>query len=269
MDKKIAFSNMLCGGVIMDVMNVEQAKIAEDSGAVAVMALEKVPAMIIREGGIARSSDPSVIQKIQSVVSIPVMAKCRIGHTTEAQILQALNVDCIDESEVLTPADKKNYIDKIKFNVPFVSGCRNLNEALRRISEGSALIRCKGSAGTGNIAEAVTHLKAVKKEIQHLKKLSPSEIKKKSKKINVIESLIVETCEKQKLPVPFFAAGGIAVPADAALCMSLGAESVFVGSGIFMSEEPKKRAKAIVESVNHWRDPKKLAEISTNLGQSM
>lgn len=269
MDKKVAFSNMLCGGVIMDVTNVEQAKIAEDSGATAVMALEKVPAIIVKEGGIARASDPSVIQKIQNAVSIPVMAKCRIGHTVEAEILEALNIDCIDESEVLTIADKKNYIDKTKFNVPFVSGCRNLNEALRRIDEGATLIRCKGSAGTGNIAEAVCHLKTVKKEIQYLRKLTLLEIKKKSKKIHVTESLMTETCQKQRLPVPFFAAGGIAEPSDAALCMKLGAQSVFVGSGIFMSKEPIKRAKAIVESINHWRDPKKLAEISANLGQSM
>jgi pyridoxal 5'-phosphate synthase pdxS subunit len=269
MDPKIAFTNMLCNGVIMDVMNVEQAKIAEDAGAVAVMALERVPALIIREGGIARASDPVMIKKIQEAVSIPVMAKCRIGHISEAKILEALEVDCIDESEVLTIADKEDHIDKIKFSIPFVCGCRNLAEALRRIEEGAALIRCKGQAGTGDVAEAVYHLKAVKREIHNLKGLDSSQIKIKAQEMRIQESLLNKVCIDQKLPVPFFAAGGIVTPADAALCMELGSESVFVGSGIFLSEDPVKRAKAIVEAINHWKDPKKLAEISEDLGESM
>ena len=269
MDTKIAFTNMLCSGVIMDVMNEEQARIAEDAGASAVMALERVPALIIRDGGIARSSDPAMIKKIQTAVSIPVMAKCRIGHITEAKILQALEVDCIDESEVLTIADEESHIDKRQFDIPFVCGCRDLGEALRRIDEGAALIRCKGQAGTGDIAEAVKHLKSVKKEILNLRNLNSFEIRKKAGIMGVPESLLIRVMEEQKLPVPFFAAGGIATPADAALCMELGAESVFVGSGIFLSANPKKRAVAIVEAVNFWRDPKKLAEISENLGEGM
>jgi pyridoxal 5'-phosphate synthase pdxS subunit len=269
MDPKIAFTNMLCGGVIMDVMNVEQARIAEDAGATAVMALERVPAIIIRDGGIARASDPSMIKKIQEAVSIPVMAKCRIGHLSEAKILEALEVDCIDESEVLTIADKEDHIDKTKFNVPFVCGCRDLAEALRRIEEGAALIRCKGQAGTGNIAEAVYHLKAVRREIYNLKGLDSSQIKIKAQEMRIQNSLLDKVRIDQKLPVPFFAAGGIVTPADAALCMELGSESIFVGSGIFLSEDPAKRARAIVEAVNHWKDPKKLAEISENLGESM
>ncbi|MSO13902.1 pyridoxal 5'-phosphate synthase lyase subunit PdxS [Rickettsiales endosymbiont of Trichoplax sp. H2] len=269
MDSKIAFTNMLCNGVIMDVMNVEQAQIAEQAGAAAVMALERVPAIIVKEGGIARASDPAMIKMIQGAISIPVMAKCRIGHITEAKILEALEVDCIDESEVLTVADKENHIDKINFNIPFVCGCRNLAEALRRIQEGAALIRCKGQAGTGNILEAVYHLRTVKKEIYSLKGLTYCEIKRKAEEIGVDLSLLEKVCNDQKLPVPFFAAGGIVTPADAALCMELGSESIFVGSGIFLSENPEKRAKAIVEAVNHWNDPKKLAEISTNLGESM
>ena len=269
MDTKIAFTNMLCGGVIMDVMNEEQAKIAEDAGAAAVMALERVPALIIRDGGIARASDPAIIRKIQEVVDIPVMAKCRIGHITEARILEALEVDCIDESEVLTKADERSYIDKHSFKIPFVSGCRDLGEALRRIEEGASLIRCKGHAGTGNIAEAVKHLKSVKYTMHNLKKLDSLGIRRKAEVMRVKESLLVKVMESQKLPVPFFAAGGIATPADAAFCMELGAESVFVGSGIFLSSNPKKRAKAIVEAVNFWQDPKKLAEISSDIGEGM
>ena len=269
MDSKIAFTNMLCSGVIMDVMNEEQAKIAEDAGASAVMALERVPALIVRDGGIARSSDPAMIKKIQQAVSIPVMAKCRIGHITEAKILQALEVDCIDESEILTIADVESHIDKHQFEIPFVCGCRDLGEALRRIDEGAALIRCKGQAGTGDIAEAVKHLKSVKNEIRHLRDLTPLEIRKKAGAMGIPEALLIKVMEEQKLPVPFFAAGGIATPADAALCMELGAESVFVGSGIFLSSNPQKRARAIVEAVNFWRDPKKLAEISEDLGEGM
>ena len=269
MDTKISFTNMLCGGVIMDVMNEEQAKIAEDAGAVAVMALERVPALIIREGGVARASDPAMIKKIQEAVSIPVMAKCRIGHVTEARILEALEVDCIDESEVLTRADDKYYIEKHQFKIPFVCGCRNLGEALRRIEEGASLIRCKGHAGTGNIAEAVKHLKSVKYAIRNLKNLNSVAIKRKVEGMQVQESLLVKVMESQKLPVPFFAAGGIATPADAAFCMELGAESVFVGSGIFLSSNPQKRARAIVEAVNFWQDPKKLAEVSSDIGEGM
>lgn len=253
----------------MDVMNVEQAKIAEDAGAVAVMALERVPALILREGMIARASDPIMIKEIQKIVSIPVMAKCRIGHISEAKILEALEVDCIDESEVLTIADREDHIDKTKFSIPFVCGCRNLPEALRRIEEGAALIRCKGQAGTGNIAEAVFHLKAIKREIYNLQGLDSSQIKIKAQEIRVDESLLDKVRIDQKLPVPLFAAGGIVTPADAALCMEFGSESVFVGSGIFLSEDPVKRAKAIVEAVNNWKDSKKLAQISEGLGESM
>lgn len=269
MSEKEVFTNMLNYGVIMDVMNVEQAKIAEKAGACAVMALERVPALIIREGGIARSSDPEMIKKIQDAVSIPVMAKCRIGHVAEAWILEALEVDCIDESEVLTPADYKNYIDKSKFKIPFVCGCKDLPEALRRIQEGAALIRCKGEPGTGNIAEAVTHLRKVKSAIQDLQKLNDDQIEEEAKFINVSKNLLLQVKKLGKLPVPFYAAGGIATPADAALCMHLGAESVFVGSGIFLSANPMKRASSIVEAVNCWQDHKKLAEISTNLGDAM
>ena len=269
MDSKIAFTNMLCSGVIMDVMNEEQARIAEDAGAAAVMALERIPALIIRDGGIARASDPAMIKKIQEAVSIPVMAKCRIGHVTEARILEALEVDCIDESEVLTRADDNSYIDKHQFKIPFVCGCRNLAEALRRIEEGASLIRCKGQAGTGNIREAVKHLKSVKYAIYSLKNLSSVEMKRKAENMRIKESLLIKVMENQKLPVPFFAAGGIATPADAAFCMELGAEAIFVGSGIFLSSNPKKRAKAIVEAVNFWQDSAKLAEISSDIGEGM
>ncbi len=269
MNIKVDFAKMLSNGVIMDVMNEEQAKIAEDAGAAAVMALERIPAIIKREGGIARASDPEMIAKIQSSVSIPVMAKCRIGHISEAKILEALEVDCIDESEVLTTADTENYLNKENFKIPFVCGCKNLGEALRRIAEGAALIRCKGDAGTGNIAEAVRHLRAVKEEIESLKGMSNIMLKKQAFEMNVPVLLLLEVQEKQKLSVPFFAAGGVATPADAALCMELGAESVFVGSGIFLSENPTKRAKSIVQAVHYWEDNKKLLEISRDLGVGM
>ena len=268
-ETKVAFTQQLCNGVIMDVMNVDQARIAEDAGASSVMALERIPAIIIRDGGVARASDPEMILKIKEAVNIPVMAKCRIGHITEAQILEAIEVDCIDESEVLTTADHEEHIDKTVFTIPFVCGCRNLGEALRRIQEGAALIRCKGQAGTGDIAEAVRHLKSVRKEVEELKKISSESLAAKSKEMRISLRLLEQVRDEQKLPVPFFAAGGVATPADAALCMYLGAQSVFVGSGIFLSAAPEKRAKAIVEAVNHWQDPKKLAEISRNLGQSM
>jgi pyridoxal 5'-phosphate synthase pdxS subunit len=266
---KHTFIEMLKGGVIMDVMNVEQAKIAEEAGACAVMALERVPALIVRDGGIARASDPAMIKAIQAAVSIPVMAKCRIGHFVEAQILEALEVDCIDESEVLSPADTEYYINKLDFNIPFVCGCINLGEALRRISEGAALIRCKGKAGTGNIAEAVKHLRKLNAEIRELANLDINELKHKAAQMRVSLELVEQTKVLQALPVPFFAAGGVATPADAALCMALGAQSVFVGSGIFLSQDPMARAKAVVEAVNHWQDPKRLAQISEGLGEAM
>ena len=269
MDKKVAMTNMLCGGVVMDVMNEEQAKIAENAGAVAVMALERIPALILKNGGIARASDPEMILQIKSSVQIPVMAKCRIGHLSEAEILQAIEVDCIDESEVLTVADYESHIDKHGFKIPFVCGCRDLGEALRRIQEGAALIRCKGEAGTGDISQAVNHLKSVRKEITKLSSLSDNKLEKLANEYKVEPSLLENVKSKQSLPVPFFAAGGVATPADAALCMKLGAESVFVGSGIFMSENPLKMAKAIVEAVNNYNNPKILANISRDLGKSM
>lgn len=266
---KHTFTNMLKNGVIMDVMNVDQAKLAEASGACAVMALERVPALIVRDGGIARASDPDMIKRIQDAVSIPVMAKCRIGHTAEAWILEELKVDCIDESEVLTTADEEFYINKNQFTIPFVCGCKNLGEALRRIEEGASLIRCKGNAGTGNIAEAVKHLRHVAKEILELQTLNDSALDQKANQMRVSLDIIKEVKKLGRLPVPFFAAGGIATPADAALCMHLGAESVFVGSGIFLSSDPKARASAIVEAVNCWKDHKKLMEVSSNLGDTM
>jgi pyridoxal 5'-phosphate synthase pdxS subunit len=266
---KVSFTNMLNAGVIMDVMNVEQAKIAEEAGAVAVMALERVPALIRKEGGIARASDPQMIIEIKKTVSIPVMAKCRIGHLSEAKILQALEVDCIDESEVLTTADYEHHIQKHAFTIPFVCGCRNLGEALRRISEGAALIRCKGEAGTGDIAEAVRHLKSVNAEIIALKNLTKEELKDKANDFKIDLELLEYVKNEQKIPVPFFAAGGVATPADAALCMELGAASVFVGSGIFLSQNPKKMAEAIVQAVANWQNPEKLAEISKGLGELM
>lgn len=269
MNTKINFTNQLCNGVIMDVMDEEQAKIAEESGAAAVMALERVPALIRKEGGIARASAPEMIEKIKNTVQIPVMAKCRIGHIAEAQILQVLEVDCIDESEVLTVADHKSHIEKNNFKIPFVCGCLNLGEALRRIEEGASLIRCKGEAGTGDIAQAITHIKNVVNEIKLLKNLSDLDLKNKAREMNISFTLLQQVREQGKLPVPFFAAGGVATPADAALCMQLGAESVFVGSGIFLSKSPFKRAKAIVDAVANFRDPKILMNVSKNLGECM
>ena len=266
---KIGLAEMLKGGVIMDVTNPEQAKIAEDAGAVAVMALERIPSDIRKEGGIARMSDPEMIMEIQQVVSIPVMAKCRIGHFSEAQILQALAVDFIDESEVLTPADETNHIWKHEFNVPFVCGCRDLGEALRRIGEGAAMIRTKGEAGSGNIVEAVRHMRQVQNDMKTLTGLRTEELMAKAKEFGAPFDLVRQVSETGKLPVPNFAAGGVATPADAALMMQLGAETVFVGSGIFMSEDPARRAKAIVEAVTYFDDAQKLAEISTGLKTAM
>jgi len=266
---QVGLAEMLKGGVIMDVMNADQAKIAEDSGAVAVMALERIPAMIREEGGISRASDPQMIKDIQSAVSIPVMAKVRIGHFAEAQILQALEVDFIDESEVLTPADEHNHIWKHDFTVPFVCGCRNLGEALRRLGEGAAMIRTKGEAGSGNIVEAVRHMRQVQSDIKKLTVMDQDELMAGSKNMGAPFALVQQVAKLGKLPVPNFAAGGIATPADASLMMQLGAETVFVGSGIFMSEDPAPRAKAIVEAVTYYKDPKKLVEISTGLQSAM
>ncbi|MFO0591690.1 MAG: pyridoxal 5'-phosphate synthase lyase subunit PdxS [Polyangiaceae bacterium] len=266
---KVGLAEMLKGGVIMDVVNAEQARIAEDAGASAVMALERVPAVIRKEGGVARASDPSMIQAIQAAVSIPVMAKCRIGHFTEARILEAIEVDFIDESEVLTPADPDFHIDKHAFKVPFVCGCRDLGEALRRIGEGAAMMRTKGEAGTGDIVEAVRHLRAVRTAIRRLKELGKEELMTEAKVLGAPYDLVCETAKLGRLPVPQFAAGGIATPADAALCMALGAQAVFVGSGIFLAEDAKKRARAIVLATTHWEDPHKLAEVSTGLGQAI
>lgn len=260
---------MLKGGVIMDVVNAEQAKIAEEAGAAAVMALERVPADIRTQGGVARMSDPKLIKEIQEAVSIPVMAKCRIGHFMEAQILEALNVDFIDESEVLTPADDRFHVYKHDFKVPFVCGCRNLGEALRRIGEGAAMIRTKGEAGTGDIVEAVRHMRTVMDEVRKLQNLPTEELMTEAKELGAPFELVLEVAKTGKLPVPNFSAGGIATPADAALMMHLGAEAVFVGSGIFKSKNPARRAKAIVEAVTYYKDPKKLAEISTDLGEAM
>ncbi len=262
---KVGLAEMLKGGVIMDVTTPEQAKIAEDSGAVAVMALERIPSDIRAEGGVARMSSPDLIRKIQDTVSIPVMAKCRIGHFVEAQILQALSIDFIDESEVLTPADEENHIDKHAFKVPVVCGCRDLGEALRRISEGAALIRSKGEAGTGNIVEAVRHMRSVTRDIKRLQTIDPAELFAEAKRLNAPYELVLQVAQKGKLPVPLFAAGGIATPSDAALMMQLGAETVFVGSGIFKSEDPAARAKAIVSAVTHYNDPKILSTISQGL----
>ena len=266
---KIGLAEMLKGGVIMDVTNAEQAKIAEEAGAVSVMALERIPSDIRKSGGIARMSQPGMIRKIQEAVSIPVMAKVRIGHLAEAQILQALGVDFIDESEVLTPADNKNHIYKHDFKVPFVCGCRNVGEALRRIGEGAAMIRTKGEAGSGDIVEAVTHMREVQDGIRRLRMLPADELMAEAKNLGAPYHVLVETAELGKLPVPNFAAGGVATPADAALMMQLGAETVFVGSGIFASEDPAPRAKAIVEAVTYHDDPKKLMEISMELGEAM
>ncbi|NQZ52622.1 MAG: pyridoxal 5'-phosphate synthase lyase subunit PdxS [Piscirickettsiaceae bacterium] len=266
---KIGLAEMLKGGVIMDVTNPEQAKIAQDAGAVAVMALERIPSDIRKDGGIARMSDPEMIKGIQNEVSIPVMAKCRIGHFVEAQILQALDVDFIDESEVLTPADETNHIWKNEFKVPFVCGCRNLGEALRRIGEGAAMIRTKGEAGSGNIVEAVRHMRQLQYDMKSLTGLGIEELMAKARDFGAPFDLVRQVAETGKLPVPNFAAGGVATPADAALMMQLGAETVFVGSGIFMSDDPADRAKAIVEAVTYFDDAQKLAEISTGLRSAM
>ena len=266
---KVGLAEMLKGGVIMDVTTAEQAKIAEDAGAVSVMALERIPADIRADGGIARMSSPQVIKEIQENVSIPVMAKCRIGHFAEAQILESLEVDFIDESEVLTPADEYNHIEKNPYKVPFVCGCRDLGEALRRIGEGAAMIRTKGEAGSGNIVEAVRHMRQVQKDIRSLTVLGDDELMARSKELGAPYSLIKQVAKLGKLPVPNFAAGGIATPADASLMMQLGAESVFVGSGIFKSEDPQARAKAIVHSVTHYDDPSKVAEVSYGLQTAM
>ena len=268
-DLKVGLAEMLKGGVIMDVMNVDQAKIAEDAGAVAVMALERIPALIREEGGIARASDPQMIREIQDSVSIPVMAKVRIGHFAEAQILEAMEVDFIDESEVLTPADEHNHIWKHDFKVPFVCGCRNLGEALRRIGEGAAMIRTKGEAGSGNIVEAVRHMRQVKNDIKKLTSMDREEMMAAAKDMGAPFSLVEQVAKIGKLPVPNFAAGGVATPADASLMMQLGSETVFVGSGIFMSDDPGPRAKAIVDAVTYFKDPKKMVEISTDLQTAM
>jgi len=266
---KVGLAEMLKGGVIMDVTNAEQAKIAEDAGAVAVMALERIPADIRKAGGVARMSDPAIIQAMQDAVSIPVMAKCRIGHFVEAQILQQMGIDFIDESEVLTPADEANHIDKHPFKVPFVCGCRDLGEALRRIGEGAAMIRTKGEAGTGNIVEAVRHIRQVMGEIRRLTVLSADELMATAKHLGAPYELVKQTAKLGKLPVPNFAAGGVATPADAALMMQLGAESVFVGSGIFKSADPQARAHAIVQAVTHYNDPEVLLRVSIGLGDAM
>jgi len=266
---KRGLSEMLRGGVIMDVVNAEQARIAEEAGAAAVMALERVPAQIRKEGGVARASDPEMISAIQAAVSIPVMAKCRIGHFMEARILEALGVDFIDESEVLTPADEQFHVDKHAFKAPFVCGCRDLGEALRRIGEGASLLRTKGEAGTGNIVEAVRHLRSVRNQLRKLGTLDREQLMGEAKEMGAPYDLVRSVAEAGQLPVPNFAAGGIATPADAALCMALGAEAVFVGSGIFLSEDPARRAKAIVDATTHWQDARKLAEISAGLGTAM
>ncbi len=266
---KVGLAEMLKGGVILDVVNAEQARIAEAAGASAVMALERVPAQIRKDGGVARASDPAMIQEIQAAVSIPVMAKCRIGHFIEARILEALEVDFIDESEVLTPADEAFHIEKHSFSVPFVCGCTDLGEALRRIGEGAAMLRTKGEAGTGNIVEGVRHLRTVHGHIRRLTTLRREELMTEAKLLGAPYDLVCWVAENGRLPVPNFAAGGIATPADAALCMALGAEAVFVGSGVFLSEDPARRARAIVDATTHWQDAKKLVEISKGLGQAM
>jgi pyridoxal 5'-phosphate synthase pdxS subunit len=266
---KVGLAEMLRGGVIMDVVSADQARIAEEAGACAVMALERVPAQIRKEGGVARASDPVMIRDIQQAVSIPVMAKCRIGHFVEAQILEALEVDFVDESEVLTPADEEFHINKHAFRVPFVCGCRDLGEALRRIGEGASLIRTKGEAGTGNIVEGVRHLRALRMQLRRLTSLDKEQLVTEAKQLGAPLELVRSVAETGRLPVPNFAAGGIATPADAALCMALGAEAVFVGSGIFLSDQPVNRARAIVDATTFWQEPKKLAEISSGLGAAM
>jgi len=260
---------MLKGGVIMDVMNPEQAKIAEEAGACAIMALERIPADIRNQKGVARMSDPKMIKEIVNAVSIPVMAKCRIGHFVEAQLLQQLGVDCIDESEVLTVADEDNHVNKNKFKVPFVCGCRNLGEALRRIAEGASMIRTKGEAGTGDVVEAVRHIRTLHKEIRMLQTIDDDEVFTLAKTMGAPLDLLMQVKRDGKLPVVNFAAGGVATPADAALCMQLGVDGVFVGSGVFKSSNPEKRARAIVQAVTHFRDPKVLADVSEDLGEAM
>jgi pyridoxal 5'-phosphate synthase pdxS subunit len=266
---KVGLAEMLKGGVIMDVTSVEQAQIAERAGACAVMALERVPADIRKEGGVARMASPKIIREIMKAVTIPVMAKVRIGHFAEAQVLEALEVDYIDESEVLTPADLEHHVDKWQFTVPFVCGCTNLGEALRRISEGAAMIRTKGEAGTGDIVNAVTHMRAVFGGIRRLASLRPEELHAEAKNLQAPYELVAWVAENGRLPVVTFTAGGIATPADAALCMQLGADGVFVGSGIFKSGDPEKRAKAIVEATTHFTDAEILARVSAGLGEPM
>ena len=266
---KAGLAQMLKGGVIMDVVTADQAKIAEDAGACSVMALERVPADIRAQGGVARMSDPQMVESIMKAVTIPVMAKVRIGHFVEAQILQALGIDYIDESEVLTPADEEHHINKHKFNVPFVCGCRNLGEALRRVAEGAAMIRTKGEAGTGDVVEAVRHARAVNSEIRRLTSMDEDELFAYAKNIQAPYDLVKETAQLGRLPVVNFAAGGVATPADAALMMQLGVDGVFVGSGIFKSGDPAKRAKAIVEAVTHFNDPDILLRVSRDLGEPM
>ncbi len=266
---KKGLAQMLKGGVIMDVTTPEQAKIAEEAGACAVMALERVPADIRAQGGVARMADPSIIKAIMQAVTIPVMAKCRIGHFVEAQVLEALEVDYIDESEVLTPADESHHVWKHNFKVPFVCGCRDLGEALRRISEGAAMIRTKGEAGTGNIVEAVRHMRTVMDEIRKVQNMQEDELAAEAKALGAPLELLIEVHKTGKLPVVNFAAGGIATPADAALMMQLGADGVFVGSGIFKSSDPAVRAKAVVRATTHYKDPRIIAEVSRGLGEAM
>jgi len=269
MNLKVGLAEMLCNGVIMDVVNAEQARIAEEAGAVSVMALERVPADIRRDGGVARMSDPKIIEEIKAAVSIPVMAKVRIGHFAEAQILEAIGIDFIDESEVLTPADPFQHVNKMLFKTPFVCGACNLGEALRRISEGAAMIRTKGEAGTGNVIEAVRHMRMITAEIAALKSMGQDELADKAKEYRVAVELVRDVATRGALPVPNFAAGGVATPADAALLRQLGAQSVFVGSGIFKSENPKLLAKAIVEATCSFDNPQKLLEVSRGLGKAM
>ena len=266
---KKGLAEMLKGGVIMDVVTAEHAKIAEKAGAVAVMALERVPADIRAEGGVARMSDPKLIKEIMGAVTIPVMAKCRIGHFAEAQILEALGVDYIDESEVLTPADEKHHINKHEFKVPFVCGAKDLGEALRRIAEGAAMIRTKGEAGTGNVVEAVRHMKTMNEQIAALKNINEKQLQLKAKEFKVPLELLKQTAKMQRLPVVNFAAGGIATPADAALMMQLGCDGIFVGSGIFKSKDPRARARAIVEATTNYNDPKIVAKASEGIGEAM
>jgi pyridoxal 5'-phosphate synthase pdxS subunit len=266
---KTGLAEMLKGGVIMDVVTPEEAKIAEDAGACAVMALERVPADIRKDGGVARMSDPAMIKGIQEAVSIPVMAKARIGHFAEAQVLEALEVDYIDESEVLTPADEHNHIDKFAFEVPFVCGATNLGEALRRLGEGAAMIRSKGEAGTGNVVEAVRHMREITSGIKRLAHLGPEELSSEAKELRAPLEVVKVVAEAGRLPVPLFCAGGIATPADAALMMQLGAEGNFVGSGIFKSSDPERRARAIVEATTHFNDPERVATASIGLGEAM